>query len=133
VKPGKETDELEPRFGFAEDVWIFEAGLEDVGAVNELGLVEGKVYGDVVPLVMTQPFVGKNDVVSHDLCTVIVITSVTSATFRLANGWAFQWSFTLRQSGSEYGGNAQREERVNPPHLVRGVSNEWYDGEETQS
>jgi hypothetical protein len=84
VKPGTETDELEPRLGFAEDVWIFEAGLEDVCAVNELGLVEGKVYGDVVPLVMTQPFVGKNDVVSHVLCTVIVITSVTLASFKLA-------------------------------------------------
>jgi hypothetical protein len=84
VKPGTETDELEPRLGFAEDVWIFEAGLEDVCAVNELGLVEGKVYGDVVPLVMTQPFVGKNDVVSHVLCTVIVITSVTLASFTLA-------------------------------------------------
>jgi hypothetical protein len=84
VNPGTETDELEPRFDFAEDVWIFEARLEDVGAVNELGLVEGKVYGDVVPLVMTQPFVGRNDVVSHVLCTVIVITSVTLACFNLA-------------------------------------------------
>jgi ABC-type glucose/galactose transport system permease subunit len=84
VKPGTETDELEPRLGFAEDVWIFEAGLEDVCAVNELGLVEGKVYGDVVLLVMIQPFVGKNDVVSHVLCTVIVITSVTLASFKLA-------------------------------------------------
>jgi hypothetical protein len=84
VNPGTEVDELEPRFDFAEDVWRFVAALEEVSAVNELGLVEGKVYRDVVPLVMTQPFVGKNDVVSHVLCTVIVITSVTLACFKLA-------------------------------------------------
>jgi hypothetical protein len=33
---------------------------------------------------ITQPFVGKKVVVSHVLCTVIVVTSVTLATYRLA-------------------------------------------------
>jgi hypothetical protein len=94
VSPDTKADGLEARLDVVEDIWRpglawlfggFIAVLDEVGAVKELELVEGKVYGDVVPLVMTtQPFVGKKVVVSHVLCTVTVVTSITSATFRLA-------------------------------------------------
>jgi len=42
-------------------------------------IVGEKVKGDVVPFVVTQPYVGKKLVVSHVLCTVTVTTSIMSA------------------------------------------------------
>jgi hypothetical protein len=88
VSPDANTDGLEARLDVVEDVWrLFGeliAALEEVDATKEPELVEGKIYGDVVPLVMTtQPLVGKKVVVSHVLCTVIVVISATSVTFAL--------------------------------------------------
>lgn len=50
-----------------------------VGKILEPRLVGENVKGDVDPFVVTQPQVGKKVVVEHVLCTVTVITSVTSA------------------------------------------------------
>lgn len=50
-----------------------------VGKILESRLVGENVKGDVDPFVVTQPQVGEKVVVEHVLCTVMVITSITSA------------------------------------------------------